>query len=39
MVVIHSIDEDGVLHSGPEGIQAASFWSRFEEIRLVELSN
>lgn len=33
---IHSVDEEGVLHSGPDGNDPAHFWTRFEDVRLVE---
>lgn len=35
-VDIASVDDEGVLHSGPDGVDPAFFWTRFESIRLVE---
>lgn len=35
-VDIASVDDEGVLHSGPDGVDPAFFWTRFEPIRLVE---
>jgi len=35
-VDIASVDDEGVLHSGPDGVDPAFVWTRFESIRLVE---
>jgi hypothetical protein len=31
-VDVHSVDDEGCLHSGPEGIDPAYWWTRFESI-------
>ena len=31
-VDISSVDDEGVLHSGPDGIEPAHWWTRFESI-------
>jgi hypothetical protein len=31
-VDIHSVDQDGFLHSGPDGENPAYFWTRFESV-------
>jgi hypothetical protein len=35
-VDIHSVDSEGFLHSGPDGIEPAHWWTRFEEVTSVE---
>ena len=35
-VDIAAVDDEGVLHSGPDGVNPSFFWTRFESIRLVE---
>jgi hypothetical protein len=35
-VDIEAVDDEGVLHSGPDGADPAFFWTRFESISLVE---
>ena len=35
-VDVHSVDDEGFLHSGPDGIDPASYWTRFESVTLVE---
>ena len=35
-VDISSVDEEGFLHSGPDGIDPHGFWTRFEGVTLVE---
>jgi hypothetical protein len=35
-VDVHSVDDEGVLHSGPDGIEPAYYWTRFESITNVE---
>jgi hypothetical protein len=35
-VVIGSVDEEGFLHSGPDGTDPNDFWTRFEGVTLVE---
>jgi hypothetical protein len=35
-VDIASVDDEGVLHSGPDGIELAHWWTRFESINEVE---
>jgi len=31
-VDINSVDDEGFLHSGPDGIEQASWWTRFEGV-------
>jgi hypothetical protein len=38
-VDISSVDEEGFLHSGPDGIDPHGFWTRFEGVTLVEREN
>jgi hypothetical protein len=35
-VEINSVDEEGFLHSGPDGTDPDGFWTRFEGVTLVE---
>jgi hypothetical protein len=35
-VEISSVDEEGFLHSGPDGTDSDGFWTRFESVTLVE---
>ena len=35
-VDIAAVDDEGVLHSGPGGVNHSFFWTRFESIRMVE---
>jgi hypothetical protein len=35
-VEISSVDEEGFLHSGPDGAEPHGFWTRFEGVTLVE---
>jgi hypothetical protein len=35
-VEIGSVDDEGFLHSGPEGTDPNDFWTRFECVTLVE---
>jgi hypothetical protein len=35
-VEISSVDEEGFLHSGPDGTDPHGFWTRFEDVTLVE---
>jgi hypothetical protein len=35
-VEISSVDEEGFLHSGPDGADPHGFWMRFESVTLVE---
>jgi hypothetical protein len=35
-VDISSVDEEGFLHSGPDGVDPDGFWTRFEGVTLVE---
>lgn len=35
-VEISSVDEEGFLHSGPDGADPNGFWTRFEGVTLVE---
>jgi hypothetical protein len=38
-VDISSVDDEGFLHSGPDGIDPHGFWTRFEGVILVEHEN
>jgi hypothetical protein len=38
-VEISSVDEEGFLHSGPDGTNPDGFWTRFEGVTLVEPEN
>jgi hypothetical protein len=35
-VEISSVDEEGFLHSGPDGSDPDGFWTRFEGVTLIE---
>lgn len=35
-VVISSVDEEGFVHSGPDGTDPDGFWTRFEGVTFVE---
>ena len=35
-VAIAAVDDEGVLHSGPDGIRSAHYWTQFESISEVE---
>jgi hypothetical protein len=35
-VDVSSVDMGGFAHSGPNGDQSDSFWTRFEDITLIE---
>jgi hypothetical protein len=35
-VDVGSVDEEGFVHSGPNGDQPDNFWTRFEDVMLVE---
>ena len=35
-VDIRSVDDEGVLHSGPDGEEPAHYWTRFASITRVE---
>jgi len=35
-VDIAAVDQEGVLHSGPDGVEPARYWTRFESIDDVE---
>jgi hypothetical protein len=38
-VLIGSVDAEGFVHSGPDGISPQSFWTRLEDVELVETEN
>jgi hypothetical protein len=38
-VDVGSVDDEGVLHSGPDGVDPRFYWTRFESITLVEIAN
>jgi len=31
-VDVHSVDDEGCTHSGPDGVEPASWWTRFDAI-------
>jgi hypothetical protein len=35
-VEISSVDDEGFLHSGPDGGDPQAFWTRFEDITFIE---
>ena len=35
-VDIHSVDDEGFLHSGADGIEPAHWWTRFDSVTDVE---
>jgi len=35
-VDVHSVDDEGCLHSGPNGVEPASWWTRFDSITDVQ---
>ena len=35
-VDINSVDDEGFLHSGPNGDNQQGFWTRFDGVRLIE---
>jgi hypothetical protein len=35
-VDVHSVDDEGCLHSGPDGIEPAGWWTRFDSISDVQ---
>jgi len=37
-VDVHSVDDEGVLHSGPEGVEPAYYSSRHDGIMKIETS-
>jgi hypothetical protein len=32
-VDINAVDDEGFLHSGPEGIEQRDWWTRFEDVK------
>lgn len=36
-VEVSSVDDEGFLHSGPDGGDPQAFWTRFEGVTLIEL--
>jgi hypothetical protein len=36
-VEVSSVDDEGFLHSGPDGGDPQAFWTRFENVTLIEL--
>lgn len=38
-VLIGSVDGEGFVHSGPDGQSPESFWTRLEDVRLLETEN
>jgi hypothetical protein len=37
-VDIHSVDDEGFLHSGPNGVEPAHYWTRFDSVREITLA-
>jgi hypothetical protein len=37
-VDVHSVDDEGCLHSGPDGVDPAGWWTRFDSITDVQSS-
>jgi hypothetical protein len=35
-VDIASVDDEGFLHSGPNGIEPAGYWTRFDSVKAIE---
>lgn len=35
-VNVDSMDDEGVLHSGPDGTEPQGYWTRFEDIDAIE---
>ena len=35
-VDIASVDDEGFLHSGPNGIEPAMYWTRFESVKEID---
>jgi len=35
-VDIHSADDEGFLHSGPDGEKPAAFWTRFDAVKQID---
>jgi hypothetical protein len=38
-VSVHSVDQEGFLHSGPDGTDPTQFWTRFEGVKLIEIDS
>jgi hypothetical protein len=38
-VEITSVDEEGFVHSGPDGVDRDAFWTRFEDVSVTEQEN
>ena len=38
-VDISGVDDEGVLHSGQDGVEPQSYWTRFDSISVVEVTN
>lgn len=36
-VDVSSVDEEGFVHSGPDGVEPQHYWTRFESIVTVEV--
>jgi hypothetical protein len=36
LVDVSCVDEEGVLHSGPDGTQPQGYWTQFEDISAIE---
>jgi hypothetical protein len=36
-VVVGALDDDGFLHSGPDCADPYAFWTRFEDVNVLEL--
>jgi hypothetical protein len=38
-VVVGTVDDEGFLHSGPDCVDPYAFWTRFEDVKLLELGH
>jgi hypothetical protein len=38
-VDINAVDQDGFLHSGPEGAGQAYWWTRYEDVKFIDCIN
>ena len=36
-VVVGTVDDEGFLHSGPDCADPYAFWTRYEDVKLLEL--
>jgi hypothetical protein len=38
-VDVDGVDEDGFLHSGPEGAGQRHYWTRYEDVKFIDCEN